>query len=312
MSSLHEPFAVGEGPARLIDFHAHFPAMPKDGGPKRDVHPEVLAYQKRLRARWREDFGFPDPERDHPGDEAQADRWYEEAQRHRIERVVFMTGGGNDNLASVVRKHPDRFSGFAHHDLSGDGVLEEMRRSVEELGLVGYKWFGPLMRRPFDDPALTPFWTYLADRKLPVLIHFGVLGGPGGVVAHPQMSPLSIGRVVQTYVDIPFVIPHYGAGYIQDLLQLAWSSPNVYIDASGSNDWIRWMPYPLTVRDILAKGYDTVGPDRMVFGSDSSWFPRGFAVRYLREQYSACRDIGMTGDELDRVYYRNAARLLGI
>lgn len=294
----------------LIDIHIHFPAnQPR---PHRDVHPAVVEYQKELRTRWREQFKFGDPETVHPGDEVQEERWLEQMDLNHIQHINFVTGGGNEKLAALVKRHPDKFTGFAHHDLSDDGAYEKMKYAHEELGLHGYKWFGPRMRKSFDAPELKPFWTYLADHKLPCLIHFGVLGGPGGVVYHPYINPLTIANVAQTYTDIPFVFPHFGAGYWQELLHLAWSAPNVHVDGSGSNDWIRWMPYPLSVESLFRKAYETIGPRRIVFGSDSSDFPRGFAKRYLDIQEAACNNIGMSKADMQLIFGGNAARILNL
>ncbi|CAB3393481.1 amidohydrolase family protein [Kyrpidia spormannii] len=298
---------------RIIDIHAHFPAAPKPGqAMERDIHPLVKKYNEKLRAEWRQRFGFDDPETSHPGNEVQADRWATELDKYNISKIIFVTGGGNDTLASVVRRHPDKFIGFVHVRLEQEDAYDEIVRGIEELGLSGLKLFGPLMTKPFEAPEFTRIWTFLADRRLPVLIHFGILGGPGGIVHHPYISPLTLAKVAQTYTDIPFIIPHFGAGYWQELLHLCWSAPNIYVDGSGSNDWIRWMPYSLTLRDLFAKAYETIGAERIVFGSDSSWFPRGFAYRYLVDQVNVCREIGMTENEMDRVFYRNAAQLLGL
>lgn len=294
----------------LIDIHTHFPA--KQPPRARDVHPDVLKYQRELRALWRDQFKFGDPEAEHPGDDVQEARWLQELENNKIQYLNFVTGGGNEKLSSLVKRHPDKLRGFAHHDLSDDGAYEKLKYAIEELGLHGYKWFGPLMRKSFDAPELKPFWTYLNDHKLPCLIHFGVLGGPGGVVYHPYINPLTIANVAQTYVDIPFIFPHFGAGYWQELLHLAWSSPNVHVDTSGSNDWVRWMPYPLTLQSLLQKAYETIGPSRIVFGSDSSDFPRGFAKRYLDLQEAACHQIGMSREDMMLVFGGNAARILSL
>ncbi|GGE30939.1 hypothetical protein GCM10011391_06990 [Pullulanibacillus camelliae] len=295
----------------LIDFHTHFPVDHEPHQEKRSLHPEVLHYKKELRRIWREQFKFDDPETEHPGNAVQLQRWKQEVTTYDIQKVVFVTGGGNQVLSDLIKDSPE-FIGFAHHDLSEDGAYEKLKFAVEELGLSGYKWFGPLMRKPFDSPELKPFWTYLNDHRLPCLIHFGVLGGPGGTVYHPYINPLTIGNVVQTYVDIPFVFPHFGAGYWQELLQLAWSSPNVYVDSSGSNDWVRWMPYPLTLTDLFQKAYETIGPQRMIFGTDSNNFPRGFSKRYLDLQEAACLNIGMSKEDMQKFFGGNAARLLKI
>jgi hypothetical protein len=72
------------------------------------------------------------------------------------------------------------------------------------------------------------------------------------------------------------------------------------------------MPYPLTVTDLFRKFVETIGPERVIFGSDSEWFPRGFVVRYLEEQWRACREIGISEVDLRLIFRDNAARLLGI
>ena len=295
-------------PDRILDFHSHLPA--KTGIAKRELHPLVKAYVKELREQWRVAFDFPEPERKHCGVHAQGDRWAVEVQNNHLEKVVFMTGGGNKVLSDVVREHPQEFLGFAHLDLCAPNAVEEMQHALDDLGLIGYKWFGPLTTLPFESPDLKPFWRLLADRKVPVLIHFGVLGGPGGIVRHPRISPITLAEVAQEYTDIPFIIPHFGAGYFQDLLHLAWSSPNVYIDTSGSNDWIRWMPHPLSLKDLFARALDTVGPKRIIFGTDSSWFPRGWAKKYFDLQTQVCTELGVSQEEMNAIFYHNAVTLL--
>jgi predicted TIM-barrel fold metal-dependent hydrolase len=82
------------------------------------------------------------------------------------------------------------------------------------------------------------------------------------------------------------------------------------VDTSGSNQWMRWMPYPLTLDDLFRKFYEMIGPDRIIFGTDSSWFPRGFSVRYLQDQLRACRYLNFPETDVARIFGGNAARLL--
>ena len=87
--------------------------------------------------------------------------------------------------------------------------------------------------------------------------------------------------------------------------------PNVYIDTSGSNQWMRWMPYDVTLESLFRKYRETIGASRILFGTDSSWFPRGFSKSYLDVQVRAMADVGYSEDERDMILYRNAASLLG-
>lgn len=291
----------------VIDFHAHFPFGRWSVSPK----PQIQEYGRERTRRMNLEWDFPNRE-EYSGQSAEelADRWAEEVEKYGLERIVFVTGGGNDVLARVVARHPDKFSGMAHHDPADPKALDLLRQAVEEYGLIGYKIIGPRMRLSFDDPSLTSLWDYVASRELPVLIHFGILGHAGGIVSGPNISPLAIANLSRNYPEIPFVIPHFGCGYFQELLHLCWSCPNVYADTSGSNQWMRWMPYPLDVESALRKAYETIGPRRIIFGTDSSWFPRGFAHRYLQDQVRAGRYMNMKDEDLADVFGGNAARLL--
>jgi predicted TIM-barrel fold metal-dependent hydrolase len=53
-----------------------------------------------------------------------------------------------------------------------------------------------------------------------------------------------------------------------------------------------------------------VGPERIVFATDSSYFPRGFSEIYLVKQLEVCRAIGLDEKSIEKIFYGNAARLL--
>lgn len=304
----------------IIDFHAHFPVAEDDllaryreryvsrfGQARWDLHARSM---REYQDEWLSGWAYPRPEETSPSWEEQADRWREEARKYRLARVVFVTGGGNDLLARVVARHPDCFVGFAHHDPFGAGAGEELERAVTRLGLRGYKILAPLLERRLDDEAAFPVWQVAERYGLPVLVHFGILGGGGGVGSGLNMDPLVLHDVAKAFPGVPFVVPHFGTGYVRELLQLAWACRNVHVDTSGNNEWVRWMPYDLDIQSLFRRFYETLGPERIIFGSDSSWFPRGFAVRYLLDQYRACRQMRMPEEHLRLVFGGNAARLL--
>ena len=120
------------------------------------------------------------PESEYHSDEEQAARWVADMDVKGVQRVNFVMGGGNDNLAKIVSYHPERFTGMAHHDVFGEGAAEELERAVVELGLRGFKMIASSQTRPVDDRALYPVWEVAERLEVPVLIHFGVLGGGGG------------------------------------------------------------------------------------------------------------------------------------
>lgn len=306
---------------KILDFHVHFPPVIdddiegfKDGFDEdRKKDHAIVEYSKKLRKRWRAEWDFPEPEEEKYEGKVQAERWVKELEKHDIKKVVFVTGhGDNQNLARWIKPYKDKFIGFAYHDPQREDAKEQLVYAIETLGFKGYKMFAPLIDIPLDDESLDPIWDYCAKKKLPVLIHFGVLGGGGGIAQHKNISPISLFNVAKNYTDIPFVIPHFGACFWGDLLRLAWACPNVYVDTSGSNQWIDWMPYPLTLEDLFKKTYETIGPSRIIFGSDSSWFPRGFARRYLQDQMRICHQLNFDSKDIKKIFGQNAARLLKI
>lgn len=311
---------------QVVDFHAHL-AVPGDpshsGGSRRSpAAGDDLQVAQRMQRRdeqnrlarrqWRQAYGFPEPEHEEHSPAEQGERWIAELERHGIDAVCFVTGGGNDTLASVVAAHPDRFVGMAHHDPTDPQAAAELQRAVTSLGLRGYKMFAPRIEVPMADRALYPVWEACERLGIPVLIHFGMLGAAGGVSFHPNISPVVLEPVARDFPTVDFVVPHFGIQHVTDLLFLCWSCPNVHVDSSGSNQWVRWMPYPLTLDDLFRKFYETIGPQRLLFGSDSSWFPRGFALRYLQDQVRITRLMNMPADELALVFGGNARRLLGL
>ena len=116
--------------------------------------------------------------------------------------------------------------------------------------------------------------------------------------------------VAKDFPDVSFVLPHFGAGYPTELLHLCWTSANVFVDTSGSNQWIRWMAYKLTLEDLFRKFYETIGPERIIFATDSSWFPRMYAYSYLEEQHRIMRFLRFSRKEIKMILSGNARKLL--
>ena len=308
---------------KVIDFHSHFPTSNWYGRRGRrerliskygEERVRIFIEQSgQYRTEWRKRWGFEPPESERPSDEIQAGRWVADIDSKGVDRVNFVTGGGNDNLAKIVSWHPGRFTGFAHHALFEEGAGEEVDRAVKELGLSGYKVIASSQTRPIDDEAGYPVWEACERLEVPVVIHFGILGGGGGPPYNLRnMDPLSLWEVAKMFPRLNFVIPHFGSGYLRELLQLCWSCPNVLIDTSGSNQWMRWMPNELSLEKLFKKAMESVGPERIVFATDSSYFPRGFSEPYLVEQLKACRAVGIDDESIEKIFYGNAARLLKI
>ncbi len=77
----------------------------------------------------------------------------------------------NDALARVVGSHPDRLVGLAQLPVQDPvAAVAELRRSVEELGLVGAA-IGTDVGRPLDDGSLDPLYAACVALDVPLFVH---------------------------------------------------------------------------------------------------------------------------------------------
>ena len=104
------------------------------------------------------------------------------------------------------------------------------------------------------------------------------------------------------------MIPHFGAGMLREALMLADCCPNVYLDTSSSNSWIKYIP-GLTLERVFKTALDVAGPDRLLFGTDSSFFPRGWQRVIYDQQRTALNAIGVSPEAQKKIFHDTFARV---
>ena len=120
-------------------------------------------------------------------------------------------------------------------------------------------------------------------------------------------NPLDLHAVALRYPKVPFIVPHFGAGYFREALMLADLCPNVYLDTSSSNSWMRYEG--LDLKTVFRRALEVAGPERLLFGTDSSFFPRGWNREIFQVQTQTLMDLGIgtadaraiLGGNLDRI-----------
>lgn len=80
---------------------------------------------------------------------------------------------GNDGMAALVSKYPERFPGFiAALPLNDpDALLKEATRALDELGACGVQVFSNVNGRPLTDAATLPLFDLMAGYDLPIWMH---------------------------------------------------------------------------------------------------------------------------------------------
>jgi predicted TIM-barrel fold metal-dependent hydrolase len=121
---------------------------------------------------------------------------------------------------------------------------------------------------------------------------------------------MDLHRVAMDYPNLNFVIPHFGAGYFREALMLGDLAPNVHMDTSGSNSWIKYSLPDITLKDVFRKALEVYGPNRLLFGSDSSFFPRGWNRAVFDTQVSALQELNVEEETARLIFAGNLRRLL--
>lgn len=138
---------------------------------------------------------------------------------------------GNDEMAELVEKYPDRFvaaiGSLPMNDM--DAALDELDRIVNELHFRGIQICTSINGKPLDSPEFMPLYEKMEKYNLPILLHpmrphtdadypgedtskyeiYSVFGWPYETSA--AMTRLVFGQVLQKYPDIKFITHHCGA-----------------------------------------------------------------------------------------------------
>jgi uncharacterized protein len=125
-----------------------------------------------------------------------------------------------------------------------------------------------------------------------------------------RSRPAQLIAIARARPNVTFIVPHFGSGRFEELLELGSACKNVHTDTAGSNAWILEHHPPLALSEVFAKTRDVMGAERILFGSDSGVFPRGYRADVLRAQETAMRAAGFSDREREAVMGGNLARIL--
>jgi aminocarboxymuconate-semialdehyde decarboxylase len=80
---------------------------------------------------------------------------------------------GNDEMAELSQKYPDRFPGFvASLPMNNpEGYMDETRRAIDELGAYGVQIYTNCAGRPMDEPEFFNLYGLMAEYDKPIWIH---------------------------------------------------------------------------------------------------------------------------------------------
>jgi len=249
---------------------------------------------------------------------ALATAWVRELDRHGVERSVLIASvpGDHESVIAAVRHAPRRFYGYMMVNPAADASAS-VQAALASGHMHGLCFFPAMHRYSMHDERVSALLDLAASRPATIVfVHCGVLSvGVRRKLGLPSLfdmrfsNPIDVHAVALRYPNLKFVIPHFGAGYFREALMVCDLCPNVYLDTSSSNSWMRYEEAHLDLRTVFRRALDVASPRRLLFGTDSSFFPRGWNSEIFDAQAKALYEIGVNAETARLIFHDNLQSL---
>jgi hypothetical protein len=254
------------------------------------------------------------------GAEALADRWIAELDEHGVSRAALMASvpGDEDSVALAAQRHPTRIVGFYALNPTAPDATERAERAFGAAGLRCVCLFPAMHRYSLRDRCVAAIFEAAARHGAAVFAHCGYLSIEARAkLGLPSLfdlgcgDPLALAATAVHFPDVPVIVPHFGAGFFSEALMAAEMCPSIVFDTSSSNAWLRYFP-GLTLAEVFRRTLLLLGPDRVLFGTDSSFFPRGWRRVIYGAQRTALDELGVEREVQEKIFGLNFDRIFPI
>jgi predicted TIM-barrel fold metal-dependent hydrolase len=250
---------------------------------------------------------------------------------------------GNDGLAELVHKYPDRFAaGVASLPMNNmDAAMVELDRAIRDLKLKGVQVLTPVNEKPMDSPEFFPLYEKMAEYDLPVWIHprrgqgypdyrteeeskfrvFSVFGWPYETTV--AMTRLVFSGILEKYPRLKWITHHCG-GMVPFLRErVIGSYDRIFKDLKDDVRQRLTKPhveyFRMFYNDTAINGntsalmcaYEFCGAEHLLFATDYP-FDTELGERNLRQVIKAIEQMAISAAEKEKIFEGNAKRLLAL
>lgn len=213
-----------------------------------------------------------------------------------------IAGLPNDYYAEIVKKHPDKFVGFAGIDpLKRMKAVREIRRSYD-LGLRGVAVRPFMFGIPPHHAKMYPIYSTCVELDIPIWFHLSINYSTNNMEVE---RPIYLDIVAQDFPELKIIAGHGGWPWVNELVAVAWRNPNIYIDIAS------YLPKYIGMKgtgwEQLIHFGNSVLQDKILFGS--TWLFMGMSIKQLAD---GVMELPLKEEVKRKWLYENAARLLGI
>lgn len=197
-----------------------------------------------------------------------------------------------NDFAAAHNTGPTRAFGSVHPE--AENALEELER-IQKLGLRGIKLHPDYQEFFVEEERVFPIYEKCQELGLIVAFH------AGWDPLSPQLihtTPRGAAAVLERFPKLRVILAHMGGFNMWDEVERQIiGRDNVYLDTSLAMGHV---PVEQFVR--MVRGH---GAEKILYGTDCPWSDGARAAGYIRAS-------GLTREEQDMIFFRNACRLLDI
>ena len=189
-----------------------------------------------------------------------------------------------------------------YHEIHGLYWMQKQRieNDLKELknflgdGVVGVKFHGTYENLPISDKVYSPILEFLNDKEGILLVHTGRYKD-GDITSNTSYQ--HVVNVAKLYPKIKVIMGHMGGNdtsIVKNALNASKNLKNIWFETSG-----------ITTPYRVERGVDVIGPERILFGSDSPWCS-------FRSMYYGVEDSLLDEKIKELIFYKNFLKLLKI
>jgi predicted TIM-barrel fold metal-dependent hydrolase len=254
-----------------------------------------------------------------PDLDAHLARWLAALDANGVEHAVTFASVPQEaaTVAKAVAAAAGRLTAFGLVNARDGDAPNRAREMFDVHGFRGILLFPAQQRVRISGPEIAAVLEVVNARGGVAVVHCGLLQvkvrdllGLPRTIDLDYANPIDLVRAADAFPQVRFVVPHFGAGFLRETLMAGAQCANVWVDTSSSNGWLATQAPPLDLAAVFRQTLAVFGPDRVVFGTDSSVFPRGWRKDVLSAQVAALDALAVPDDVRRKLFRDNALRLI--
>ncbi len=193
----------------------------------------------------------------------------------------------------AIANNSERVVSFGSVNPFFDGYEEELDR-LKENKIIGIKFHPQYQHFDLGDKSFYPIYKAAEKRGLYMYFHMGF---DPYIPDSDFAAPLKLANIAKEVNPDFLIAAHFGGYKVWDEVEKYLAKSGVYLDTAvlydGGNDM-----------DLFKRILDKTGIDKILFATDTPWSHFSDTVKFVEK-------LGLSDAEKEKVYFKNALKILG-